>query len=313
MNLRCFQRRLEIASPAKVNWFLELPAKRDDGFHEIETVMSTVSLYDFIRFRLSTDSQFRLTVDKNSAGDLPTESDVIPTDSSNLIARACELVRMTAQGTSDEDKCQSGFDITLKKNIPSAAGLGGASSNAAAALIAVNRLWNLKWPVSKLANLAAQLGSDIPFFLTGGTAVCRGRGEKIESLSVPAGLAIVVAKPPSPLSTATVFSNVSISPELNSSQTLIRYFRAGRIHQLGSAMFNRLQEFAEQLTQEIGLLRQSFTEMRSCLGHQMSGSGSSYFGVFSTALAARQAMNCLSSRHPEVRIFSSQTLSTHHI
>ena len=304
MIIQRLNNRIEIASPGKVNLFLELRGRRDDGFHEIETVMSAVSIFDRMRFAKRTDSELRLSINYSTRGHLPREVDIIPDDDRNLIIKALRLVRETA----GQQRCSIGMDIVLAKNIPSAAGLGGASSNAAAALIAANEMWNLKWPKSKLEQLAAQLGSDIVFFLTGGTAVCRGRGEKVQPIDCPAGLAIVVAKPAVALSTADVFKRVSNSNELHDSNQMVQCVRQGSGHYIGKQMFNRLEQFATGLTSQIGELRSAFARLNS-LGHQMSGSGSSYFGLFPNAHSAHQAARRLSSRLPCLRIFCTTTLS----
>ena len=294
--------QLEIATPAKVNLFLELLGRRDDGFHEIETVMSSVALYDRLRFSPRADSDIELSIDYGSQGSQPRELDNIPTDGSNLICKSLELVRSVASRNGQGENCSRGIDVHLQKNIPSAAGLGGASSNSAAALIAANRIWKLNWNTQQLADVAAQLGSDIAFFLTGGTAVCRGRGELVSPLRSSAHVPIVIVKPTDSLSTKTVFSNVELGFETEDSSNFIQRVQAGSIRSVGQRLFNRLQEFAQPLTDQISILQGEFEKL-NCLGHQMSGSGSSYFGVFKTVTTARLAAFSLSSRLPTARIF----------
>jgi 4-diphosphocytidyl-2-C-methyl-D-erythritol kinase len=311
MIIRACDEKLEIATPAKVNFFLELCSRRPDGFHEVENVMATVSIYDQIRFVPRSDSQINLTINTTGVGNGPRETDVIPTNQDNLINQSISLLRTTAQETLGPEFCSKGMDIHLSKNIPSAAGLGGASSNAAATLIAANRIWGLNWTLSQLSSIAAKLGSDIPFFLTGGTAICRGRGEQIQPIHVPAGLALVIAKPPVSVSTARVFSGCSVPSSPENSSDLIQGVRRGQAQNIGRAMFNRLQRFAEPLTRQIATLRNEFNRL-CCLGHQMSGSGSSYFGIFANAHVARRASCRLSARLPDVRIFCVQTLGAIH-
>jgi len=306
--------QLEIATPAKVNLFLELLKRRDDGFHEIETVMSGVALYDHLRFLPRDDAEIRLAIRYATQGHQPAEQDDIPADDRNLICKTFELVRSIATDNGQKDSCARGVDIQLLKNIPSAAGLGGASSNSAAALIAANRIWKLHWSRERLVEIAAQLGSDIAFFLTGGTAFCRGRGERVESISAPAGIPLVIAKPSDSLSTAQVFSNVKLdSKNANSlghqsSTALAHSVQTGRVPAMGRQLFNRLQEFARPLSSQISKMEFEFGRV-NCLGHQMSGSGSSYFGLFSNSKCARLAAISLSSRLPNVRIFCTHTLS----
>jgi 4-diphosphocytidyl-2-C-methyl-D-erythritol kinase len=316
------ENHIEILAPAKINWFLELKSKRPDGFHEIETVMSSVSLYDRLNFSLRRSPDSNLTISDSSPGSQPAEADVIPTDGRNLIIKAIELVRASVEtSTKASNNCLNGFDIHLQKNIPSAAGLGGASSDAAAALLAANKLWNLNFSLDQLSHLAAELGSDIPFFLHGGTAICRGRGEIVDPIPTFSNVPIVIAKPACALSTAAVFKTVKLNgqpllskpftelisdSELKNESTKKQPSLRNKIH-FGKRMFNRLQEFAEPLTNQIGILADEFSRL-NCIGHQMSGSGSSYFGVFSNARVARLAATCLSSRLPDVRIFCSHTI-----
>ena len=313
--------QLEIAAPAKVNFHLELLGKRSDGFHEIETVMSSIAIYDHIRFALSEDSAIELQISYATPGGQPQEHDDIPADHRNLICKSVSLVREIAIAEGLASQCERGMSIQLLKNIPSAAGLGGASSDSAAAIIAANGLWKLNWPINRLEEIAAQLGSDIGFFLSCGTAVCRGRGEKVHPVVVPSGLPLVVVKPSDSLSTADVFSKVP--PESDDiqktksqktktqkveSSPLIQSVRAGRLGEMGGQLFNRLQKYASLVTGQISALEQEFDQL-DCLGHQMSGSGSSYFGVFPNWKTARLASNRLSARLPDARIFCTHTTS----
>ncbi len=199
------------------------------------------------------------------------------------------------------------MDVTLLKRIPSSAGLGGASSNAAAALIAGNLLWNLGLPVASLHAAAAEIGSDVPFFLTGGTAMCRGRGEKISSISCPVGLSIVIAKPPQGLATPDVFGRCELPIRSRQSQPVIAGIESGRQHEIANFMLNRLQPAASGLLDDILLLEKEFADI-SCLGHQMSGSGSSYFGVFQNQRTARIAVARLSARRPDLEIHCVKSL-----
>ncbi|MGY8747064.1 MAG: 4-(cytidine 5'-diphospho)-2-C-methyl-D-erythritol kinase [Pirellulales bacterium] len=312
MILRSSNNEIEIAAPAKVNWFLELLNRRADGFHELETVMSTVSIFDRIRFTRRTDTDFVLSIRMPDHGSLPKEKDAIPCDQRNLIIRSLRLLRETAREQQTVNHCREGFTIELDKQIPSAAGLGGASSNAAAALLAGNQLWQLNWDREKLSQIASQLGSDITFFLYGGTAICRGRGEKIEPVRSSCSIPVVIAKPNFGIPTASIFKRATIPTHPVNSNHFITSLQRLDPHTLGANMFNRLQEFAEpinpSITQTFLSLKKEFSRL-NCLGHQMSGSGSSYFGVFSNTRAARHATQYLAARFPDTRVFFTQTLT----
>ena len=198
-----------------------------------------------------------------------------PAAADNLVTRAIERLRERA----GEPR---GLDVWLEKSIPAAAGLGGASADAAAALVAANAAWNLRWSATRLAELAAELGSDIPFFMGSGraarAAVCRGRGERIEPLSGVARLSCVVVRPPAGLSTAHVFKACRPATAAVSVAPLAAALRSGDLRRIGAALHNRLEEAAVELSPWIARLRYWFAQ-RDVVGHQMSGSGTSYFAI----------------------------------
>jgi len=267
-----------VATPAKINLFFELLGKRGDGFHEIETVMSTVSLFDDIQFSARSDGLLRLDIFQQGC----TATEQIPTDHSNLILKS--MLRLRDRFGSPNMGC----DVFLRKRIPSAAGLGGASGNAAGAILAANRIWKLGLSMEELHSVAAEIGSDVPFFLIGGTCCCTGRGEVIEPKEVPAGMAIVIAKPTEGLSTASVYGKCSVPSQPYGFGALLQNLQTGRWSHVGRHLFNRLETFAISMTPAIGKLKEIFDQL-NCVGHQMSGSGSSYFGIFRNTADARRA------------------------
>jgi len=304
----CHSRRtVQVQAPAKVNLFLEISGKRADGFHELETFMTTVSLYDTLSFSRShnkshtashnrdeqyTKESIRLECGWATAYAVHVSDGIprtahrpesnwggLPEGRDNLAVKAVE--RLQAVAGIDES-----VSIRIRKRIPSAAGLGGASSDAAAALFAVNRLWQLNWPVARLAEIAAELGSDVPFFLASGAAICRGRGEKVEETTLPR-MHFVIVSPPRPLATQTVYQHCRPAPFPVSIEPFQDHLESGDIVQAARTMVNRLQQPAEDLSPEVRRLRQAF-EGIDCLGHQMSGSGSSYFGICRNARHARR-------------------------
>lgn len=298
--------RLQIATPAKVNLYLELLKKRDDGFHEIETVMSTVSLYDQLVFSHNRCGRLNLKI---RSTDPNAES--IPTDQRNLIIRALKRLANQAANLGATDKSW-GMDVVLLKRIPSSAGLGGASSNAAAALVAGNRLWKLGLNHQQLSRIASEIGSDVPFFLTGGMAMCRGRGEIIETLDAPAGLNLVIAKPQVGLSTPNVYNQCDIASSRRLSDTVTESISLGRAEKIGKSLFNRMQTAASSIAPEIPMLETAFQQL-SPLGHQMSGSGSSYFGLFGDSKSAWIAAKRLAARWPSLKIHCVKSLNQGHV
>jgi 4-diphosphocytidyl-2-C-methyl-D-erythritol kinase len=277
-----------IQTPAKLNLFFEVLGKREDGYHEIETLMCPIAWYDTLHFSSTSSEELKLICQRGSPVVRGTGFEEVPLDGRNLVLRAVELVRWRT-GT------KQGARLGLIKRIPTAAGLGGGSSDAAAALVAANLGWELDLSPSELAAMAAELGSDVPFFLNRGPAVCRGRGERIESASGLGTMNFVVVRPPEGLSTAAVYGACCAAAPPLPIQPLLDSLRQGNIRQAGRLLFNRLQAVAEQLSPWVARLR-VLMAAEDCLGHGMSGSGTSYFGLFRGALQARRVARRLLAR-----------------
>ncbi len=272
MRVRHVAGGVRVEAPAKLNLFLEILGKRPDGYHELETLMVTIGWYDTLVFR--EEPTDRVVLHCFDAGPRPRGClrEAIPVDERNLVVRAAQLLKKRAGAT-------QGVSITLAKRIPAAAGLAGGSSDAAATLAALNRLWGLSLADAELQTLAAELGSDVPFFLAESPlAVCRGRGETIEPLVRPARLFAVVVKPPIGLSTAEVYRHCRPADVPRPVAPLVDALRTGDIDRLARAMHNALQPPAEILCPSIKEIAEHFaTEPH--VAHQMSGSGSAYFGL----------------------------------
>ena len=179
-------------APAKINLSLDVLHKRSDGYHEVEMVMTMVDLADRIEMQeLSRDTII-----------ISSQAGYIPLDEKNLAFQAARLIK-------DRYDVKQGVYIHLDKQIPVAAGLAGGSSDAAATLRGLNRLWNLNIPMEDLQVLGAELGSDVPFCVTGGTAVARGRGEKLEPIVSPPQCWVVLAKPPINVSTSEIYGKLN--------------------------------------------------------------------------------------------------------
>jgi 4-diphosphocytidyl-2-C-methyl-D-erythritol kinase len=287
MYVRQIGHRFVVHAPAKVNLSLEVLSKRADGFHEIETLMAGVGVFDTLEFEPLEDAELSLTTRwgagqraQGSPGDLPAEQD-------NIVWRAVDRLRQKAG-------VAAGARIVLIKRIPSAAGLGGASSDAAAALLAASLAWQLNWSREQLSAVAAEIGSDVPFFLSPSAALCRGRGEQIEPVAA-ARLPVVIARPPVGLSTPNVYRACRPAEKPVESAPLREAVTRGKVAAAGRMLNNRLEEAAETLTPWIGRLRKEFAR-QGLPGHGMSGSGSSYFGLAHHARAARRIAARLRAR-----------------
>ena len=283
---------LAVDTPAKLNLFLEVLGKREDGYHELETLMVTVDVLDTLIFTEENSNEIRLRCSGRGVrkeGPAPsradrsrseTAEDGIPAGADNLVVRAAQLLREHAG-------VEAGVGITLVKRIPAAAGLAGGSSDAAATLMALNRFWKLKLGRPELQRLASQLGSDVAFFVDGtSAAVCYGRGEIIEPLRVPLGLHFVIARPPTGLSTALVYKHCQVPEQKHSVGNVAAALRAGQIGRVGRFLHNALEEPAEQLNSEVSQLKSRFSNL-PVLGRLMSGSGTACFGLCHSRRQAR--------------------------
>jgi 4-diphosphocytidyl-2-C-methyl-D-erythritol kinase len=296
---------LVVDAPAKLNLFFEVLAKRNDGYHEVETLMCPVTLYDTLYFEEEPSGQLELrcqwassvSANRNSQRDgafrpdqryCGEETEPLPPPGENLVVRAVELLRRRAG-------IRAGASMRLIKRIPIASGLGGGSSDAAAALVAAHRAWGLDVSRGALADLAAELGSDVPFFLAERPAVCRGRGERIEPLSRIGTLHFVIVRPPAGLSTAAVYGVSRPPQEPQTVGPLLDALRQGNTRCIGRLLWNRLQPAAERLSPWIDRLRGEFAR-EDVLGHQMSGSGTAYFGLCRHARHARRVARRLEAK-----------------
>src|SRR5262245_11989624 len=262
-----------VLAPAKLNFFLKILGKRADGYHELETLMVSVGLYDTLLF--TDDPSGALHLSCRDGGPRPGAAparEMPQAGPDNLVWRAAELLRK-ATGTT------RGARIELVKRIPMAAGLGGGSSDAAAALWGLNRLWNLGLSLPELQALGARLGSDVPFFLcSSAAAICRGRGEIVEPLPLPARFWVVIARPPTGLATADVYRRCRPSRMTGTAGELAACLCRGRLSAAAARIHNALQEPAEQLNADVTRLKTAFAR-QPFAGHGMSGSGTGYFGL----------------------------------
>ena len=273
---------------AKINLFLQVDGKREDGFHELQTVMHSVGLYDELLFSLDRDGEDTLRFSCNSP--------YLPTDSRNLAVRAAQLFKVRTGNR--------GFlRIDMKKRIPVAAGMAGGSSDAAAVLRACNRLFNYPLSTEELFALGGELGSVVAFCLQGGTALCRGRGEVITPISVKTNLAFVVASAPKEhVSTPAAFASLdrayadfdgSILPVRPAQPSdMVEALTAGNLTKIAALMHNDFESVVLPTCPGANRLRQAMMA-HGALAAIMSGSGPSVFGIFpdyATSLRAAAAL-----------------------
>lgn len=289
MHLREAGRHVVVHAPAKLNLFFEVLDRRSDGFHEVETLVYPIDLFDtlFIRARLDERVEFRVSCGGQRAFGDGNSLGSVPADSSNLVIRAIELLRQ-------KERYRLGADVLLIKRIPSEAGLGGGSSDAAAALAGANVAWKLNVGAERLAKIGAGLGSDIPLFFGEGASVCRGRGEIVEAAPASPVLHFALVRPPIGLSTAEVYGACEVAREPRSLPRFLDAFASAHLGRIGGCLFNRLEAAAHDLTPWIARTRGVFEDL-DCVGHAMTGSGSCYFGLCRHARHARRVARRLES------------------
>ncbi|MFC1758241.1 4-(cytidine 5'-diphospho)-2-C-methyl-D-erythritol kinase [Planctomycetota bacterium] len=291
--------RVKAWAPAKLNLFLEVLGRRTDGFHELDTLMLPIDLWDTLIAESTDNGMIRLrakwaiqpqrfNIERREQCGIG----LLPDTDQNLVYKAFELVRTT--------HCEPlglthGADVQLWKRIPSEAGMGGGSSDAATALVMANQIWNLNLSLCELERLAAMLGSDVPFFLHSSACLCRGRGEIVTPITPRRTLFFVVLKPPLGLSTATVFQHTALPANPCDSAAIVAAVENGLFHQIGKQLFNRLQDAADRKYELVHRLVSTFDRL-DVAAHQMTGSGSCYFGLCRNARHARRLAQQLNSQ-----------------
>lgn len=287
-------RPTRLRSYAKVNLGLEVLALRDDGYHELRTIFQTIDLHDDIVLR-----------PRRRGVTVLCDHPLVPRDGTNLAALAAEALR--AYGS-----VSSGVEIEITKRIPVGGGLGGGSSNAAAVLLGLDRLWKTGLGPDGLHRLARRLGADVPYFLLGGTALGLSRGDEVYPLRRQLRVHVVVVDPGIHVSTARVFARLDagLTPRLNSNS--IFYFVSRELEGAGGFRFlvNDLEEAALEeapvLREQVRRIRTVLLEEGACLA-ALSGSGASCFGLFEGARPAERARGVLAAEG--FRALTARTLT----
>jgi 4-diphosphocytidyl-2-C-methyl-D-erythritol kinase len=278
-------------APAKINLMLDVLHKRADGFHEVEMIMTMVDLAD----------RLELSELKRDSIIISSQAGYIPLDEKNLAFQAARLIK-------DRYNVKSGVHIHLDKRIPVAAGLAGGSSDAAATLRGLNRLWRLNIPAQELQELGAELGSDVPFCVTGGTALATGRGELLTPIPNPPQCWVVLAKPPINVSTAEVYGRVranqiAVHPSASRMQEAIE---AGDFGAVCAGLGNVLEDVTLKLHPEVQQLKEAMVKLGAD-GVLMSGSGPTVFGLVSKQSKVARIYNGLRGFCKEVYAVRSLT------
>jgi len=276
------QAQLTVFSPAKINLYLRILGRRADGYHDLETVMLPLDFGDQITLQLA---------EKNVT--LECDDPRLPTDDTNLALRAAKLLATKCGG-------EQGVRILLQKRTPLAAGLGGGSSNAAAVLKGLSQLWQVDTPPDMLGELAARIGSDINFFLAGGAALCRGRGEQVEPIACKLSAAILLVNPGFGISTKWAYESWSrserdrakaaagLTPKPPEVSLLLRALAENDLLGVSRCLFNSLEAPSIKKFPVLRLLKDAM-RAGGATGALMSGSGATVFGLFAGANAEEES------------------------
>jgi len=277
--------KIIIKSPAKINLHLEVIGKREDGYHELAMIMQNIDLTDYLELEVNNEGLINLETD---CYDLSVSSD-------NLIVKSANLLKKK----SNKD---FGANIFLRKNIPIGAGLAGGSSNAAATLIGLNKLWNLNFDQKTLCFLGSKLGSDIPFFINGGIQLCFGRGEILEKLDSNYKYGVLLLKNRNvSVSTAETYKKYSESfcDQALMSKKMIEKVRNNlrsnglkRLNYDNQKMFirNDLQLVVENENDSVKQALYLLSKLKDCLTYSMSGSGPTCFALFKDVETAKKEL-----------------------
>ncbi len=276
---------------AKINWQLKIIGKRDDGFHDIFTIFQTISLHDNLTF--SEADKLELTCNNPH----------IPTDNTNLILKAATELQK-------KFNIKKGAKIHLEKNIPSPGGLGGGSSDCAVALIGLAKLWEIDANIEDLKEIGSELGSDVPFFFTGGTAIGSGRGNIILPIADIEENFMIIVTPNVDVSTAEAYKRLG-SPNLTiyDSNRILKlcHNEAKNFCNNQFVLFNDFEETVFEIYPEIKCVKNAF-KLLNAKNSLLSGSGASVFGVFDNLQSQQNAVESFANES-FWQIFPTQTVS----
>jgi 4-diphosphocytidyl-2-C-methyl-D-erythritol kinase len=251
---------ITLKAPAKINLFLYVISKRDDGYHNIESLLQAIDLFDDI------------TLEKSDTIELACSDPAAPAGERNLAYKAAVILQSHFYFP--------GVKITLNKKIPSGAGLGGGSSDAAFVMRGLLRLYNLKPTPAEINELAAKVGSDVPFFLSTGQALIEGRGEIVKTVDLPVSYDIAVVSPPFSISTSEIYRRVKLDLTSDARYRLLsKKIDLSRLVRISRDFRNDLEDIVISIHSDLSDLKRSLlgTGAFYCA---MTGSGSSFFGLY---------------------------------
>ena len=282
-------KNLKIRTYGKINLYLEVTGKRENGYHELEMVMQNVNLYDEIYLEELEVNRIVLTSD----------SQYIPKDESNIAAQAAAVIK-------ERFDLDRGVKIHIRKNIPVAAGLAGGSGNAAGVLKGLNSLWELGLSTRELQELGLNLGADVPFQVMGGAAVARGIGENLTAIKGLKNTWIVLSKPALSVSTPEVYGELNVEqlPEKPIQKEFIEAVEKRDLHYVSNNMYNALESVTLIKHPVIEEIKRKMMQYNA-MGSMMSGSGPTVFGIFKNQEKAKKAAYHLGRFHRQTFVVNT--------
>lgn len=278
---------------AKINLTLDVVGKRDNGYHDLEMIMQSINLYDTIYIRKTKMPGVRLK----------SNYSWLPTNEKNIAYKAATLFF-------EETGINGGVAIEITKRIPVAAGLAGGSTDAAATLVGLNRLYETGLSKERLMEMGLKLGADVPFCIARGTMLAEGIGEELTQLHPMPYTHLVLVKPPVSASTAVVYKNLDINniKRHPDTQTVIKALEKGNVQEVAQNMANVLEEVTIAMYPEIEDVKKELMK-QGAMGAMMSGSGSSVFGLFDSKEAAIKASKHIKSHLGIREVYVTTTFS----
>lgn len=272
---------INIKSYAKINLFLDIKGKLNNGYHEIVTVMQNVDLYDVVTIKSKETDEILIKCTDNS----------IPTDEKNTCFKAAKLIKEIYH-------IEKGVEININKSIPSEAGMAGGSSNSAAVILGLNKLWNLNLSVDEILGLALRIGADVPFCVLGGTYLAEGIGEKLTKLNDFIWDNILIVKPEFSMSTAFVYKNLnSVNYNLYKNNNIVDLIRTSDYNKTATRLQNTLETVVEDFHPKLKEIKQLLID-NGALSSLMTGSGSAVFGLFEDKYSLDKAYERIIKLYP---------------
>ena len=281
---------IELKSRAKINLSIDVLGKREDGYHLVEMIMQTIDLYDIIK--ITENDIDEININSNSLD--------IPLNKNNIVYKAAEVLK-------ERFNIKSGLNIFIQKNIPVAAGMAGGSCNAAAVLVGLNKLWNLKLSEKQLQEIGLTLGADVPFCISGNAALAQGIGEELTYIKgLPKDTSILICKPNLFVSTKDVYQGLDLDniKDRPDNKLLIKCLEEGNIKVLSENMVNVLESVTSKMHEEILDIEKVMLD-NNALGSMMSGSGPTVFGLFEKEEDAIKGKEKLLKKYNQVYVVRS--------